>query len=215
MKRVGKSIGVLRGQYLIYRDSDFIAINKPLGLSTTAGKEASRYIRDLLKSMELFSKSNECPVPVNSMKESISGVQLLSINSSAGRLARSMIKNGQFWTCKYLGIVSGRPPIRNASGVINIPLKNGEPDPLGNTAITHWRRLKSTDEVSLIEFEPRTDVEDQISLHCGFCLKTPLLSSVGLHLHSVNACLPGAGHVVICAPVRNELKDKMHTLGWT
>ena len=216
MKRVGrKSIGLLRDEFLLYRDSDYMAINKPLGISTIAGRDVGREFRELLKSMELLSGS-ESPIPVNSMSESVSGVQLLSLHASAGRIARSMIKSGQFWKCKYWGILSRNiRSHKQSSGVINIPLKDGVPDPSGEPSITHWKLVKNNNELSLVEFEPRTDIINQIPIHCDISLRAPLLTSVGLHLLSVTASLTGGTNVEIRASVKGELKQQMQILGWT
>lgn len=214
MRRVGKSIGLLRQQFLIYRDSDYVAVNKPLGYPSSAGKESCKELRNLLRSMEL-SSGVDYPVPVNSMSESVSGVQLLSLHSGAGRLARSMIKSGQFWKSKYYGIVCGKIGIRQSSGVINIPLIDGVPDPAGEVSITHWKILKRAGELSLIEFEPRTETKNQIPIHCELILRAPLLPSTGLHLFSVTAALPGGANVEISAPVLGEFKQQMQALGWT
>ena len=217
MQRVSKNIKLLRNEYLLFRNADYIAVNKPVGVETFSGKEAGAALRKLLESMELIDGS-VCPVPINSMKANVSGIQLMSVHGSAGKLARSMVKSGHFWRCKYWGIVSGRAIGRPTSGIVNIPLVNGVPSTDGEPSITHWKRLKYTDQrdcLSLMEFEPRTDVADQIGIHCELSLKTPLLPGNSLHLYGIAACLPGGEDVEIVAPPRGEFKETMQSLGWT
>jgi 23S rRNA-/tRNA-specific pseudouridylate synthase len=207
-----RSIKKLREQLLLFRNEDYIGINKPLGFETKAGKEVPKPFRDLLEQMELVKSS--CPVPINSMGSSVSGVQLMSLHASAGKQARAMMKEGQFWRCRYWGIVDGIIKGRNDRGTINVPVKDGVIHPDGEPSITHWKLLKySTEErISLIEFEPRTEVPNQIFLHSEANLKTPIIAESGIHLVEVSACLPEA--LDIKAPVQNEFKLKMQTLGW-
>ena len=207
-----KSVKYLRDKLLLFRNEDYIAINKPLGIETISGREVPRALRSLLDEMNLVKSS--CPVPINSMKKTVSGVQLLSLNVSSGVQARTLMKDGQFWRCKYWGIVSGRIKGRNSEGVVNVPLKDGKISSEGINSITHWKILKYSSEagLSLLEFEPRTLVDDQILIHCESVLRCPVLLEYGLHLVHVDACLPD--NFQIKAPVLNEFKNKMQSLGW-
>ena len=232
MSRISKSIKILRDQFLLFRSSDFIAINKPSGFSASAGQTPSDGIQSLLKQMELVKKS--MPIPVNSLGAETSGVVLLSLNSANGKLSRQMIKNGAFWKCSYLGIVRGRLPLRMKEGIINIPLKRDGgglvPTTGGETTITHWRLKKYSDNFSLIEFEPRTDVPGQIRAHTAMSLRCPIANdhvydtsvpegskSIGLplHLHKVEASLPGGEYVTIRATPIGVMAEEMTRLGWS
>ena len=214
MNRAGsKAVKLMRDQYLLFRNNDFIALNKPAGIETVAGKEPGGALRLIIESMALQS---ECPIPVNSLKADVSGVQLMSLNAPAGKLARSTIKNGKFWRCSYWGIVTGRIPGRVSSSIINIPLRYGVPATDGEPCITHWKVLKFTEGecgLSLVEFEPRTNVENQINIHCNVSLKTPLAIGHSLHLQSVSACLPGGDDVRIVAPPIGDFKNQLESLG--
>lgn len=215
MKRVSRSIRINRDEYLLFRNPDFIAINKPLGFEATAGKTPSSELRALITEMEL-ANSDDCPVPVHSSSSSTSGVLLLSMHAAAGKLARAMVKEGQFWKCKYWGLLDGRIAGRQSSGVINIPMSAGQVTSDGEPSITHWRLLKYTDQgVSLVEFEPRTNIQNQIQLHAELVLKAPLLSDTGLHLRQVSASLPTGESTEVVAPVRDRFRDAMVSLGWT
>ena len=215
---VSKSVKVLRERVVLFRNSDYLAINKPIGFKCSAGKAPEKKLRGLLESMELVGYGS-VPVPITSLPSDVSGVLMMSRNPAAGQLARGLIKSGQFWRCTFWGIVQGRIAQNQLSGVINIPLLNGEPNSMGPPAITHWRLLKYADhktgqEMSLVEFEPRTSVDDQIKLHCALTLKAPLLSVGGLHLHCMHASLPGSPNLRLVAPPTGEFLENFKYLGW-
>ena len=215
MNRMGsRTVKILRDEFLLFRSSDYIAINKKRGFDTASGKQPQRELQELLMAMELAGDSP--PIPVNALKSHMSGVQILSTNPSAGKLARSMVKAGQFWRCKYWGFVDGQVKRRDNS-IINIPIMNGVPSTNGETSITYWKLLKSDDfnkKISLVEFEPRTDIDNQIQIHCELALRTRLMEELGLHLYSISASFPGGENVEIIAPPIGEFKDRMRSLGW-
>lgn len=203
----------LRQDLLLFRNDDYLAINKPWGIETIAGKEIPKPLRMALDQAGL-AWDGSAPVPINSMKNSVSGVQLLSRHPAAGKLGRSMMKEGPFWRSKYWGIVSGRIAGKLSAGVVNVPIKDGHIASNGIPSITHWRILKYCDihKLTLVEYEPRTNVEDQILVHSECVLKAPIITDLGLHLVALTASLPNS--MDISAPVRDEFKIKMQSLGW-
>lgn len=207
-----KQVKSLRDRLLLFRSGDYIAVNKPLGIETVAGKEPPRALRSLLEEMKLIKES--CPIPIHSLRSDVSGVQLLSLNATAGLQARCMIREGQFWRCKFWAIVSGRIKGRNCEGVINVPMKNGKIVSEGDPSITHWKLLKysSEERLSLLELEPRTIFPDQIHIHCESVLQCPIVTDHGLHVYKMKACLPD--DIEVQAPVLNEFRNKMQSLGW-
>jgi 23S rRNA-/tRNA-specific pseudouridylate synthase len=215
MKRVGsKAVKLIRNELLLFKNSDYVAINKMSGYETISGKQPNAELQEILRDMELLQET--IPIPINSMKTNMSGVQVLSMNHSAGKLARTMVKAGQFWRCKYWGFIDGRIQSGRES-IINIPIQYGVPCVDGEPSITHWKLIKSDDingNISLLEFEPRTSVENQIQLHCELVFRRPLVKDPGLHLYSVSACLPGGDNIEIVAPPVGEFKNKMQSLGW-
>lgn len=208
-----KNARSLRHELVLFRNDNYLAINKPLGIETSSGKEMPKSLRAKLDQVGLIG-IEVAPVPINSMKESVSGVQLLSRHPAAGKLGRSMMREGPFWRSKYWGIGSGRIAGNSRSGVVNVPIKDGCIASDGIPSITHWRVLKYCDihKLTLIEYEPRTNVEGQILIHSENVLKTPVVSDLGLHLVSLTVSLPNT--IDIFAPVRDEFKIKMQSLGW-
>ena len=214
MSAAGRAIKDARSQFLLLRNKDYVAINKPIGLKLISGKQPCANVGKIFDSMGLGSGYQ--PVPVSSMDAQVSGVAFFSLHPSAGRLARTMIREGKFWRRKYWGLVNGRVAGGHSSGVINIPLDGSVPSANGVPSITHWRLLRysETERLSLIEFEPRTDVLDQIQLHCKISLRTPLVETTGLHLHKISGCLPGGDDVDITAPPVAELRLSLEKLGF-
>ena len=213
MSSVGRAIKEARARHLLFRNKDYVAINKPMGVSLTGGKEPSGAIREIFSSMGM---TDIHPIPVSTMDARVSGVALFSLHSTAGRLARTMIREGKFWRCKYWGLVGGRVAGGHSSGIVNMPLRDAVPWPDGTASITHWKLLRyaESDRVSLIEFEPRTDVPNQIRIHCDVSLRTPLVDEAGLHLHKVIGCLPGGDDIEVVAPAIGEFHDSLEKLGF-
>ncbi len=205
-----RAVKLLRDQLVLFRNEDYLAINKPLGIETISGKEPPRSLREILDHLLMIKTS--CPIPMNSMGSDASGVQLLSLHASAGRLARTMMKEGPFWRAKYWGILKGSIPGGKTSGIVNVPMKDGKIDSIGEPSITHWKVLKRGDSECLVEFEPRTLVPGQITTHCEVVLRSPLVQELGLHLYQLRACLPN--NIDIEAPVRDDFKMKMQSVGW-
>jgi len=217
VRNVGKLIKATRSEFLIFRNKDYIAINKPPGLDLQAGKQPGGELRRLLTEMGLV-QSDVVPVPVSNMDSGTSGVAIFSMHASAGRLARSMVKSGKFARCHYWGLLHGR--LTANDGIISMPLSDGVPSADGPPSITHWRVLKvhgeraRGDALSLIEFEPRTAIDNQIRIHCKMCLKVPLVDDFGLHLYQVNGSLPGIEQASIVAPLKGLFKGKLEELGF-
>jgi hypothetical protein len=131
-----------------------------------------------------------------------------------------MIKEGKFWRCQYWGLLQGKVGGYHREGVISMPLRDGLPSTDGVPSITQWKIIKFNGErgnrehVSLIQFEPRTAVDDQIRIHCTLSLNAPLIDDVGLHLYQVSGCLPGGDHTVIVAPPKGLFREKLVHLGF-
>ena len=209
----GRAIKEARAQYLLFRSKDYVGINKPIGLSLSGGKQPCSSVSKLFDSMGLTGTQ---PIPVTSMEANVSGVALFSLHQSAGKLARTMIREGKFWRCKYWGLVSGRVAGGHTSGIVNVPLENSVPSPDGVPSITHWRVLRYCDNerLTLVEFEPRTSVPNQIQVHCEISLRAPLVNKYGLHLHKVSGCLPGGEDLEIVAPPIGEFRESLGKLGF-
>ena len=213
MSIAGRAIKEARSKFLLFRNKDYVAINKPTGLKLIGGKQPCAKVGKIFESMGM---NDHQPVPVTSMDVDVSGVALFSLHASAGRLARTMIREGRFWRCKYWGLVRGRVTGGQTSGVINIPLDGSVPSTEGTPSITHWKSIRFSDSerLSLVEFEPRTDVPDQIQLHCKISLRTPLVEDLGLHLHRVSGCLPGGEDMELVAPPIGDLRVSLEKLGF-
>jgi len=209
----GRAIKEARSRYMLFRNNDFVAINKPMGLKLNSGKQTCASVAKIFDSMGMTGHQ---PVPVISMDAHMSGVALFSLHQSAGRLARTMIRGGKFWRCKYWGLVRGRVAGGQTRGVINIPLDGSTPSADGIASITHWKlvRYSESDRVSLIEFEPRTEVPNQILIHCNISLRTPLVEGSGLHLHRVSGCLPGGEDIELVAPPIDDMAVSLEKLGF-
>ncbi len=160
---VGRSLRVL------YRDTDYVAIDKPAGLlvhrSPLARAEhfALQQLRDQL---------GQRVYPVHRLDRATSGVLLFGLSTDAARLVAAQFAQHRV-SKRYLAITRGWT---EAAGLIDHPVADRDGDGLARPARTRYRRLATleldvavdrypTSRYSLIEAEPLTGRRQQIRKH--------------------------------------------------
>lgn len=197
---------------MIFSSADFIAINKPRGLAIDSGKEMNHATLSSLGIPSTVTNGSSL-VAVNRMSAEDSGITVLSRHPIAGIQAREMLRQGKLWKPSYWIVVQGRVKY-GIGGVINLPMRNGQPDEKGVASITHWKTLKSSDKFSLIQLQPRTYLDNQLQVHCETCLRTPPVSGLGFHLQRIEGKFPGGYTFDISAPPVGMLEDIIASHEW-
>ncbi|EER07874.1 Ribosomal large subunit pseudouridine synthase D, putative [Perkinsus marinus ATCC 50983] len=182
-----EALGVSRLEdAVLHRDADFIAINKPWGLSVTDGPKVKYSLQRHLRAFTSPS-SSEVPILIHRLDTATAGVQLLARHKSAATMARDRIGARSFWNRIYWVLVWGRVQLgpRQFSGTINIPLihrghhvKPASFHTAELSAITRWEILKFSPfagGITLLKLEPYTGRRDQLQAHCAFGLRTPIV----------------------------------------
>jgi tRNA pseudouridine32 synthase/23S rRNA pseudouridine746 synthase len=158
---------------VIYEDDLVIALNKPAGLSSQAGRAPGPTLDDLLAA---FAKASGVrPRLVHRLDRDTSGVILAArTKPAAGFLGKAMM--GRRILKTYLAIVAPGPPDPR-DGAIETPLRRqeigreaymrvcqpGHPD--AEAADTRYRTLKANATAALVECRPRTGRMHQLRVH--------------------------------------------------
>lgn len=164
---------------ILYRDADFIAINKPSGLlvhRSMIDRHETRFALQLLR-----DQIGQRVYPLHRLDKPTSGVLLFALSPEAARDASELFTEKQLQKT-YLAITRGFAP---EHGEINHPLreeldkisdKNARTNKPAQEAITRFRRLATTEQpfsidrypqsrFSLVQCQPLTGRKHQIRRH--------------------------------------------------
>lgn len=158
---------------VIYEDEHIIALNKPAGLSSQAGRTPAPTLDDMLAA---FAKSSgNRPRLVHRLDRDTSGVILTArTKPAAGFLGKAMM--ARRFRKTYLAIVAPGAP-EPKSGTIDAALRREEigreaymrvcpaDHPAAETATTRYRTLKAGAAAALVEAQPQTGRMHQIRVH--------------------------------------------------
>jgi len=170
--------------WVLYRDDDVIAINKPPGIAVQGGTGTTRHIDALLDGLRFGSA--ERPKLVHRLDRDTSGVLLLARNAPTAR-AFSAGFRGKTMRKLYWALVLGRPEQRE--GRVDMALekvkgRGGErmsrADDTGKPASTDYRTIDGTDgeggqPISWLALLPHTGRTHQLRVHCAEGLSCPIL----------------------------------------
>jgi tRNA pseudouridine32 synthase/23S rRNA pseudouridine746 synthase len=208
---------------VIYEDDLIIALNKPAGLSSQAGRAPGATIDDLLAA---FAKSSgNKPRLVHRLDRDTSGVILAArTKPAAGFLGKALMGRKVLKT--YLAIVTPGAP-SPPDGSISTALRREEigreayarpcadDHPDAEAAETRYRTLKAVDGAALVECRPKTGRMHQLRVHLA-SIGRPIAGDVRyggalvveghavprlmLHAAALQFPHPGGGEKRIAAP---------------
>lgn len=158
---------------IVYRDSHFIAIDKPSGLPVHRSRlvgNATEYALQLLR-----DQIGQRVFPVHRLDSKTSGLLLFATHRAAGVVMQKMFAERQV-TKLYLAIVRG---YTLPEATIDYPLKNEKS--LLQEAVTHYKTVATaqldfpsgkhpTSRYSLVEIHPETGRMHQIRRHFAHML---------------------------------------------
>ena len=166
--------------WVIYRDDDVIAINKPPGIAVQGGTGTTLHIDALLDGLQF--DSIERPRLVHRLDRDTSGVLLLARNAPTARALaaafRSKTPRKLYWT-----LVAGAP--KRSKGRIDMAIekvkgRGGErmsrADDTGKPAQTDYRVIEAADRrIAWLAMMPATGRTHQLRVHCAEGLKCPIV----------------------------------------
>jgi len=154
---------------ILFRDDRYVVLDKPAGLPVHPGPRGGPSVEDWFP---LLSQRRHGPWLVHRLDADTSGCLLVALRRSALLEAQAEFAAGRVRKT-YWAIVRGGPS--TASGTIDVPLGRRSSrdgwrmavDPAGKTAITDWRVIGRTDELTWLELLPRTGRTHQVRVHCA------------------------------------------------
>jgi tRNA pseudouridine32 synthase/23S rRNA pseudouridine746 synthase len=154
---------------LLFRDDQFVVLNKPAGLAVHPGPRGGRSVEDWFP---LLSRRRHGPWLVHRLDADTAGCLLVALRRTALIAAQKEFAAGRARKT-YWAIVRGTPAL--SSGTVNAPLlrqstSNGwrmVVDPSGKQALTDWRMMGTVGELSWLELSPRTGRTHQVRVHCS------------------------------------------------
>ena len=154
---------------ILFRDDRYVVLDKPAGLPVHPGPRGGPSVEDWFP---LLSQRRQGPWLVHRLDADTSGCLLVALRRSALLAAQAEFAAGRVRKT-YWAIVRGGAS--TACGTIDAPLvrrstKNGwhmAVDPGGKTAVTDWRVLGRSDELTWLELSPRTGRTHQVRVHCA------------------------------------------------
>jgi tRNA pseudouridine32 synthase/23S rRNA pseudouridine746 synthase len=154
---------------ILFIDGEAMVIDKPAGLPVDTPRRGGDSV--VARLGELKCGFKRPPTPMHRLDQDTSGCLLLARSGKArARLqqafeARSVQKF-------YLAVIDA--PIQEETGTIDLPLAKRSSaeagwrmvaDPLGDSAVTNWRRIAVREGRTTVEFQPVTGRTHQLRVH--------------------------------------------------
>ena len=160
---------------ILYKDNDFIAVNKPAGFAVQGGSRGVNHIDGVLDYFRFDAPYR--PQLLHRLDKSTSGILLLSRRPKATRRLTEAFRNRDIKK-NYWALLYGHLPKKNGS--VNAPLGrirtkkyekttfdlNGKESKTNYNVL--WKGVHQSVKVSLVEFQPETGRKHQIRAHCNY-----------------------------------------------
>ena len=170
---------MLLSDRILFIDGDVVVIDKPAGLSVDAPRSGGPSVQG--RSGELKMGFRQAPVAMHRLDTDTTGCLLLARNARARKYLQAAFE-GREVEKTYLAVVEGVVP--DDRGVIDLPLAKVSTaatgwrmihDEAGQNARTHWRRIGTIEDRSLVQFMPETGRTHQIRVHAARGLGTAIV----------------------------------------
>jgi 23S rRNA pseudouridine1911/1915/1917 synthase len=158
-----------------YSDDRVLVVSKPAGVVThpAGGHPDGTLVNALLGlGISLSGEGSTRPGIVHRLDKGTSGLLLIARDDEAHDALTAALRDRRIQR-RYLALVRGRPPA--ASGTIEAPIARHPRRrtvmavvPEGRDAVSHYRMLQRTDELSLLEVSLDTGRTHQIRVHLAF-----------------------------------------------
>ncbi len=203
-------------KFIIFQNSDLIAINKPSGLAVQGGSKISHSVDDFIKKLA-ESENFECAKLVHRIDKETSGLLIFAITEFASMFLTKMFREKEIEK-EYLAIVKGQN-LKTGIGEIRSEINNTE-------AITKFELLaKNADSFSFLRLKPVSGRKHQLRIHCAENLKAPILNDarhggenfgtkkMNLHAHKMKFAMPNGQEIELKADLPSHFLENLENLG--
>jgi len=220
--------------WVIYKDDDVIAINKPAGLPTQGGTGQTRHLDGMLDALRFGSAHR--PRLVHRLDKDTSGALLLGRSANAAAALAAAFQTRET-DKRYFALVKGVPV--PGDGRIQLmmdkmPIKGNERMVVssdGKKSVTDYAVVeRAAMETAWLALKPHTGRTHQLRLHCSE-IGHPIIGdgkyggaeafltgsiSRKMHLHSrfISFPHPDGGIVTVTAPLPPHMQESFDMLGF-
>jgi tRNA pseudouridine32 synthase/23S rRNA pseudouridine746 synthase/23S rRNA pseudouridine1911/1915/1917 synthase len=218
---------------VLYRDGLMLVIDKPAGIAVHGGPGGGTNLEDMFDALR-FGWSRP-PALAHRLDRDTSGCLVLGRHPKALRKLGALFAAGRIEKT-YWAIVHGAPA--QDGGTIDQPLRKTTrrdggwrmvPDPAGQAAVTDYRVLGRSDNLTWLELRPRTGRTHQVRVHCA-ALGCPIVGDPlygerpsgdarlpPLHLHARALLIPikeGKPPLAVAAPPPEHMRVALQACGY-
>ncbi|MBC3766254.1 bifunctional tRNA pseudouridine(32) synthase/23S rRNA pseudouridine(746) synthase RluA [Neptunicella marina] len=151
---------------ILYRDDDFIVLNKPSGLLSVPGKATEHKDSLQLRVQRVFPTATI----VHRLDMATSGVMVMALNKAAHRHISLQFEK-RLTKKRYFARVFGK--VADSEGLVDLPLICDWPNrpkqmvdfERGKPAQTNWKRVQQFDGYAVMELTPITGRSHQLRVH--------------------------------------------------
>ena len=158
---------------ILYEDEDILVINKPADMPVHPS--IGNYTNTLANGVAAYldAKGEHSPFRcINRLDRDTSGALILAKNAFSAAVLSTQMRNRQIRRT-YLAVVEGITP---PNGTISAPISRVDDSVIerhvdflhGEPAVTHYERLETKNEHSLLEIHLETGRTHQIQVHMGY-----------------------------------------------
>ena len=158
---------------ILYEDEDILVINKPADMPVHPS--IGNYTNTLANGVAAYLDAKGEHIPfrcINRLDRDTSGALILAKNAFSAAVLSTQMRNRQIRRT-YLAVVEGITP---PNGTISAPISRVDDSVIerhvdflhGEPAVTHYERLETKNEHSLLEIHLETGRTHQIRVHMGY-----------------------------------------------
>ena len=158
---------------ILYEDEDILVINKPADMPVHPS--IGNYTNTLANGVAAYLDAKDEHSPfrcINRLDRDTSGALILAKNAFSAAVLSTQMRNRQIGRT-YLAVVEGITP---PNGTISAPISRVDDSVIerhvdflhGEPAVTHYERLETKNEHSLLEIHLETGRTHQIRVHMGY-----------------------------------------------